>query len=171
MGQQFSSLSEFEKENSELRREMDALQTNMSRSTVDSTSFEARLKAETARAEEALERETKLRRELSNMRFLPRNGDSSEIYQEARNEIDTLQHEIERLRKELSVAKEGRQKDLELETLKLHIQTHFAELNQMRDQMRRAEGEVTEDDLTFGPRDTHEQNSADDIAAAENEGH
>lgn len=125
------------------------------------------------------------------MRFLPRNGDSSEIYQEARNEIDTLQHEIERLRKELSVAKEeskksescvaeydelkklaeeGRQKDLELETLKLHIQTHFAELNQMRDQMRRAEGEVTEDDLTFGPRDTHEQNSADDIAAAENEG-
>merc|ERR1712238_269132 len=141
----------------------------------------ARLEAETSRTEVALEREAKLRREIAQMRFRPREDEPCN---------DTLQREIERLRTELLVAnkesrntepfaaeyeelqkraEDGRQKDLEIETLKLHVTTHFAELNQLREHMRKEEGGVTEEDLTFGMR-TYQEDNLDDIADAENDG-
>lgn len=106
---------------------------------------------------------------------------------EAPNEIATLQFEIERLSNELIVAKEearttdtfsaddmirkydelkrlaesGMQKDLEIEKLKLRVNTQEAELKGLRE-------EVTEDDLTFGVREYQDGEEA--IAAAQNEG-
>jgi len=104
------------------------------------------------------------------------------------NIIATLQYEIERLSNELLVAKEearstdtfsaddmirkydelkrlaesGMQKDLEIEELKLRVNTQDAELRNLRE-------EVTEEDLTFGMREYQEENDSE-IAVAENEG-
>merc|ERR1712194_366140 len=207
--QQFSSLSDFERENAELRLEIETWQSNADGSPRDANSYsssnshgdvkrtlakaEARLKAEMARAEEAVAREAKLRREIAEIRSRPQGNRRQSISEEETGHdkaIATLQYEIERLNKDLLVAnkesrntadfaaeyeelkqraEEGRQKDLEIETLKMHVQTHFAELNQLRDQLREVEGGVTEDDLTFGMR-SYQDDYTDDIAAAENEG-
>lgn len=206
---QFASLVELEKENTELRAEMEGLRERSSSGgpAADAGSFsdmksslakaEMRLKAEKIRAEEAVAREAKLRNELAGMRLKTResalNGDAGLVAHQSIKEgevfddVATLQYEIERLSNELLVAREesrstdtfsaddmirkydelnrlaesGMQKDLEIEKLKMRVNTQDAELKTLRD-------EVTEEDLTFGMREYQEGDS--DVAVAENEG-
>jgi len=201
--QQFSSLLDLEKENTELRSVIEGLQDGDNMGGLDSSfkdsleKAQARMLAEKARAEEAVAREAKLRTEIAQMRLnqQQKNGRSSRTTMsqqhisdhEATNEIATLQYEIERLSTELLVAKEearntdtfsaddmmrkydelkrlaesGMQKDLEIEKLKMRVNTQDAELNSLRE-------EVTEEDLTFGVREYAD--CEDDIAAAQNTG-
>lgn len=189
--QQFSSLTDLERENADLRNEVDSLQdVSSSDLTTRLAKAEVRLKAETIRADEAVAREASLRKEMQ------RNGTGSVVRSQSISEegpcddIATLQYEVERLSNELLAAQEasrnkeetfsaddmirkydelknlaesGMQKDLEIEHLKLKVSTQGAELEALTQQ-------VTEEDLTFGTREYTRGGGDADIAAAENTG-
>ena len=121
--EQFASLSDLERENVELRREVQELKRSNSGTgsladDVDEdlrtnlAKLEQRLKAEQQRAEDSVAREAKLRTEIAELRLRPKRNDDANIMHQSISEdqptddIATLQYEIERLRNELLVARE-----------------------------------------------------------------
>jgi len=203
--EQFASLSDLEKKNTDLRNEIESMQdASVSGLAADASSYvalkkcldevKARLKAEQARSESALARETKLRNEVAELRLRSsKNGRSNMGHQtisedEAADDVATLQFEIERLRCELEAAKNdaiNAKNNTSADDMirKYDELRRLAELGMQKDieiqelklrvstqdaQLRSLEEEVTEEDLCFGVRQNRED--GDDIAAAENEG-
>ena len=204
--QQFSSLSDLEKENTDLRSEVESMRNGSSSGlATDANSYvdmkaslvkaEARVKAEKARAEEAVAREATLRNEMAEMRLLKpeRNGSSSVMRSQSISEegpcddVATLQYEVERLSNELRVAKESsRNTDTfsaddmirkydELKSLiesgmqkDLEIEKLKLLVSTQDAELKSLTQQVTEEDLTFGVREYREDSG--DIAAAENTG-
>ena len=153
------------------------------------------MKAEKARAEEAVAREAKLRNEMAEMRLLKpeRNGSSSVMRSQSISEegpcddVATLQYEVERLSNELRVAKESsRNTDTfsaddmirkydELKSLiesgmqkDLEIEKLKLLVSTQDAELQSLTQQVTEEDLTFGVREYREDSG--DIAAAGNTG-
>lgn len=204
--EQYVSLVDLEKTNAELRSKIESLQNeSIVGLAADANSpdnlkaclakAELRLKAEQARAEEAVAREAKLRTEMAEMRSLQRNRNGPErnvliMHQsideeEQCDEISTLQFEVERLRSELRVAKdeEGTAQSSFADDM---IQEKYDELTRIAVQkdleieklklrvrtqdaeLKSVVEEVTEEDLMFGMRQHSDGNA--DITASENEG-
>ncbi|KAL3779980.1 hypothetical protein ACHAW5_008629 [Stephanodiscus triporus] len=204
--EQYASLVDLEKTNAELRSKIESLQNeSIVGLAADANSpdnlkaclakAKLRLKAEQARAEEAVAREAKLRTEMAEMRSLQRNRNSPErnvliMHQsideeEQCDEISTLQFEVERLRSELRVAKdeEGTAQSSFADDM---IQEKYDELTRIAVQkdleieklklrvrtqdaeLKSVVEEVTEEDLMFGMRQHSDGNA--DITASENEG-
>lgn len=118
---QFASLSDLERQNVELRREVQELKRSSSCGTADDVDedlranlakLEQRLKAEQQRAEDSVAREAQLRTEIAELRLRPKRNDDTNIMHQSISEdqptddVATLQYEIERLRNELLVARE-----------------------------------------------------------------
>jgi len=203
--EQFASLSGLEKENSDLRSEIGSLNAVYGegmpggadtfgdmRAALAKT--ESRLKAEKARAEEAVAREANLRTQIAEMRLMKpqQNGDNLMAHQtinegEACDDVATLQYEIARLSNELLFLKEkSRSPDTfsaddmirkfdEVKLLSeagmqkdLEIEKLKMRVKTQDAELKAMREEVTEEDLTFGMRDYSDDDN--DITAAENEG-
>ena len=205
--EQFASLSDLETKNKELMEEINSMQdASVSGLAADASAYgalkkcleevEARLKAEQARSESALARESKLRSEVTELRLrTPKTNGRHEMMShqaisedEEADDVATLQFEIERLRSELEAAKDEAtnakndtsademiRKYDELKRLAesgmqkdIEIQELKMKVSTQDAQLRSLKEEVTEDDLCFGVREYREDD--DDIAAAENVG-
>ena len=122
--EQFESLSDLERQNVDLRREVQELKGSNGGGTgsladdVDEdlrTNFaklEQRLRAEQQRAEDSVAREAQLRTQIAELRLRPQRNDDTNIMHQSISEdqptddVATLQYEVERLRNELVVARE-----------------------------------------------------------------
>jgi len=195
--QQFSSLTDLERENADLRNEVDSLQdVSSSDLTTRLAKAEVRLKAETIRADEAMAREASLRKEMSLLKPGQRNGTDSVVRSQSISEespcddIATLQYEVERLSNELLAAQEAsRNKEEsfsaddmirkydELKNLAesgmqkdLEIERLKLKVSTQGAELEALTQQVTEEDLTFGTREYTRGGGDADIAAAENTG-
>ena len=195
--QQFSSLTDLERENADLRNEVDSLQdVSSSDLTTRLAKAEVRLKAETIRADEAVARETSLRKEMSLLKPGQRNGTDSVVRSQSISEegpcddIATLQYEVERLSNELLAAQEASsnkeesfsaddmiRKYDELKNLAesgmqkdLEIERLKLKVSTQGAELEALTQQVTEEDLTFGTREYARGGGDADIAAAENTG-
>ncbi len=117
--EQYAALTDIEKKNTDLRCEIESLQSaSIAGLAADATSYgdlkarlantESRLKATEIRAENAVARESKLRTELAEMRHVKDRllAHQSISEEDSCDDLTTLQYEIERLRTELHVAKQ-----------------------------------------------------------------
>ena len=117
--EQYAALTDIEKKNTDLRCEIENLQSaSIAGLSADANSYgdlkarlaqtESKLKAEETRAENAVARESKLRIELAEMRHVKDRllSHQSISEEDSCDDVTTLQYEIERLRTELHVAKQ-----------------------------------------------------------------
>ena len=205
--EQLASLTDLERQNAELRSQVEILQQSPTdaNSSYDDlkaslTKADVRLKAEMARAEEAVAREAKLRTQMAEMRLLKpqQNGTSSNKVQsisedDSMEDVAALQYEVQRMSNELLVAKEAARNNTdtfsaddmvrkydELRRLAesclqkdLEIEKLKLRVSTQDAELKSMEQQVTEEDLTFGVREYREGGGGggdSEIAEAENVG-